>query len=322
MYTLEEIKNQLVLKSEKKSIVFPEGESEIIQSVAKTLVDEKLGTPILLFKSSDQVPSEIKNNSSIKTICLDEFDTKEFEEEFVKLRKGKATIEVAHQVMQLPNYVGAMLVKLNQADCMLSGLNNTTADTIRPALQIIGTKPGYNIASSIFIMSKGNENYIFTDCALNIKPTSQQLVEITQMAVDFAKTLNVKNVEAALLSYSTNGSGKGEDVDRVHQAVEILKSTEKDYVCEGEIQFDAAFDKKTRDKKFKNCLLTKQTPDIFVFPDINAGNIGYKIAQRMGGFEAIGPFVLGLNQPVNDLSRGATFIDVLNTAIMTLHLSY
>ncbi|UWD34679.1 phosphate acetyltransferase [Mycoplasma cottewii] len=321
MYSIQDIKNRLSENADKKSIVFPEGEASIIQNVAKTLVEEKLGNPILLFKNEADIPSDLKNHSDIKVIAIDKLDTTALEEKFVEIRKGKATIEVAKQMMQLPNYVGAMLVKMNQADCMLSGLNNTTADTIRPALQIIGTKPGYSIASSVFIMSKGEENYIFTDCALNIRPTSQQLADMTDMAADFAKTLNVKNVEAALLSYSTNGSGKGEDVDRVHAAVEILKNKEKDYLADGEIQFDAAFDKSVRDKKFPNNLLTKQTPDIFVFPDINAGNIGYKIAQRMGGFEAIGPFVLGLNQPVNDLSRGATLVDVLNTAIMTLHLS-
>ncbi|KAF7378745.1 phosphate acetyltransferase [Mycoplasma sp. HU2014] len=321
MYSIQDIKNKLSVNLDKKSIVFPEGEATVIQNVAKTLVEEKLGNPILLFKNEVDIPSDLKNHSDIKVIAIDKLDTATLEEKFVEIRKGKATIEVAKQMMQLPNYVGAMLVKMNQADCMLSGLNNTTADTIRPALQIIGTKPGYSIASSVFIMSKGEENYIFTDCALNIRPTSEQLADMTDMAADFAKTLNVKNVEAALLSYSTNGSGKGEDVDRVRAAAKILKNKEKDYLADGEIQFDAAFDKSVRDKKFPNNLLTKQTPDIFIFPDINAGNIGYKIAQRMGGFEAIGPFVLGLNQPVNDLSRGATLVDVLNTAIMTLHLS-
>ncbi|AGJ90603.1 phosphate acetyltransferase [Mycoplasma putrefaciens] len=321
MYSIQDIKDKLSAKADKKSIVFPEGEASIIQNVAKTLVAEKLAKPVLLFKQTKDIPSDLKDHKEIRVIALDQLDTTKLEEKFVEIRKGKATAEVAKQMMQLPNYVGAMLVKLNDADCMLSGLNNTTADTIRPALQIIGTKPGYSIASSVFIMSKDDQNYIFTDCALNIKPTSQQLADMTDMAADFAKTLNVSNVEAALLSYSTNGSGKGEDVDRVRQAVEILKNKQKDYLADGEIQFDAAFDKTVRDKKFSNSVLTKQTPDIFVFPDINAGNIGYKIAQRMGGFEAIGPFVLGLNQPVNDLSRGATLVDVLNTAIMTLHLS-
>ncbi|ENY54001.1 phosphate acetyltransferase [Metamycoplasma alkalescens] len=321
MYTIQEIKNKLAKEKNKKRIVLPEGEAKIIQDVAKTLIEKNLGLPILVFKYEKDIPSELKKYSNLEIIALDKFNTEEFEKKFVEIRKGKATPEQATAMMKLPNYIGCMLVKTNQADCMLSGLNNTTADTIRPALQIIGTKPQYSIASTVLIMAKNDEKYIFTDCALNIKPTSEQLVDITEMAAEFAKTINVQNIEATLLSYSTNGSGKGEDVDRVNKAVQILKSKEKNYKVEGEIQFDAAFDKLVRDKKFKDNILTKKTPDIFVFPEIHSGNIGYKIAQRMGGYEAIGPFVLGLNQPVNDLSRGATFDDVLNTAIMTLFLS-
>ncbi|PZW01463.1 phosphate acetyltransferase [Metamycoplasma auris] len=321
MFTIEEIKEKLVTNSIKKRIVLPEGEAEIIQEVAKTLIDQKLGLPVLIFKNSADIPNHLRTYKDIELIALDQFDTTEFESKFVEIRKGKATAEQAATLLKLPNYLGCMIVKTKQADCMLSGLNNTTADTIRPALQIIGTKPQYSIASSAFIMAKGNERYIFTDCALNIKPTSEQLADITNMAAEFAQIMNFKDIEATLLSYSTNGSGKGEDVDRVKKAVEILKEKNTSYKFEGEIQFDAAFDKLVRDKKFKNNSLTKQTPDIFVFPEIHSGNIGYKIAQRMGGYEAIGPFVLGLNQPVNDLSRGATFIDVLNTAIITLFLS-
>ncbi|ENY68731.1 Phosphate acetyltransferase [Metamycoplasma auris 15026] len=321
MFTIEEIKKKLATNPIKKHIVFPEGEETIIQDVAKTLVEKNLGLPILLFKNTADIPNALKDYKNIQIIALDQFDTAAFEELFVQIRKGKTTAEQAASLLKLPNYVGCMLVKTNKASCMLSGLNNTTADTIRPALQIIGVKPQYSLASSAFIMAKDNQRYIFSDCALNIKPTSEQLADITQMAAEFGSLLNFQDIEATLLSYSTNGSGKGEDVDRVKKALEILKEKNLPYKIEGEIQFDAAFDKLVRDKKFKNNTLTKQTPDIFIFPEIHSGNIGYKIAQRMGGYEAIGPFVLGLNQPVNDLSRGATFIDVLNTAIITLLLA-
>jgi phosphate acetyltransferase len=219
--------------------------------------------------------------------------------------------------MQIRAYIGAMMVKMNQADGMVCGLTFTTADTLRPALQIIKTKPNVHLASSIFWMQRKDENYFFTDCALNINPTAEQLADITKMGVQFAVDLNVPDVEAVLLSYSTKGSGSGIDAEKVRQAVTLLTTEKVNFTFDGEMQFDAAFDQTVRQKKAPNSPLKKPVPDVFVFPEIQSANIGYKIAQRLGGFEAFGPFILGLNQPVNDLSRGASLDDVLNTAILT-----
>ncbi|AVN58655.1 phosphate acetyltransferase [Mesoplasma florum] len=317
MYSVEQIKKILVDSDHKKTIVLPEGEEPKIQEVANTLVKENISKVIMLFQKSESIPSSL--DSKIEVIAIDKLDKQPLIEKFMDLRKDKTNLEQATKLMGQANYIGAMLVKMEKADCMLCGITYTTADTIRPALQIIKTSPNVALAASVFIMNKGEENYFFTDCALNLKPTSQQLADISKMTAKFAQSFDVKNPEVALLSYSTAGSGAGEDVVRVKEAVELLESQTVDFNYAGEIQFDAAWDKEIRDKKFKDCKLTKQTPDVFVFPDINAGNIGYKIAQRMGGYEAIGPFILGFNKPVNDLSRGATLTDIMNTAIITIY---
>ncbi|WP_106078782.1 phosphate acetyltransferase [Mesoplasma coleopterae] len=317
MYSVEQIKKILVNSDHKKTIVLPEGEEPKIQEVANTLVKENISKVIMLFQKTESIPTTL--DSKIEVIAIDELDKEPLIQKFMDLRKDKTNLEQATKLMGQANYIGAMLVKMEKADCMLCGITYTTADTIRPALQIIKTSPNVALAASVFIMNKGEENYFFTDCALNLKPTSQQLADISKMTAKFAQSFDVKNPEVALLSYSTAGSGAGEDVVRVKEAVELLDSQTVDFNYAGEIQFDAAWDKEIRDKKFKDCKLTKQTPDVFVFPDINAGNIGYKIAQRMGGYEAIGPFILGFNKPVNDLSRGATLTDIMNTAIITIY---
>ncbi|ATZ17649.1 phosphate acetyltransferase [Mesoplasma melaleucae] len=317
MYSVEQIKKILIDSDHKKTIVLPEGEEPKIQEVANTLVKENISKVIMLFQKAESIPTTL--DAKIEVITIDKFDKEPLIQKFMDLRKDKTNLEQATKLMGQANYIGAMLVKMEKADCMLCGITYTTADTIRPALQIIKTSPNVALAASVFIMNKGDENYFFTDCALNLKPTSQQLADIAKMTAKFAQSFDVKNPEVALLSYSTAGSGAGEDVDRVKEAINLLDSQTVDFNYAGEIQFDAAWDKEIRNKKFKDCKLTKQTPDVFVFSDINAGNIGYKIAQRMGGYEAIGPFVLGFNKPVNDLSRGATLVDIMNTAIITIY---
>jgi phosphate acetyltransferase len=317
MLSFTEIAARLKADPVKKTLVFPEGIEPRIQEVANYLAENDLGNVILILPHRKKVPSDL--DPKIKVILQDEFDVKPLVEEFMTLRNGKATLNQAQQAMDDLSYIGVMLVKNGEADAMLSGLAHTTADTLRPALQIIRTKPDTKLATSVFIMQKGEENFFFADCALNIKPTSEQLVDITTSVVHFAKSLDVYDPQAVLLSYSTNGSGAGEDVDRVTNAVKILDQTHPDFIYEGEMQFDAAFDLRTRRKKFPTARLTKNVPDVFIFPDLNSGNIGYKIAQRMGGYKAIGPFILGLNRPVNDLSRGASVEDIRQTAIMTLY---
>lgn len=281
MLQIQDIKNLLVNNENKKTIVFPEGLELKIQQTADFLIKENIANTILLFDKKEDVPSNL--NPKIKVIVLSEFDSTNMEQTFLDIRKDKATPELASKLMKQRSYFGTMLVKMGEADSMLCGLTYSTADTLRPALQIIKTSKDFSIASSVLIMKNKEENYVFTDCAFNVKPNAQQLAEIAKMAATFALDLKVENPEVAMLSYSTNGSGMGEDVEKVRAATQILSDSNVDFKFEGEIQFDAAFDKEIRDKKFSNSRITKNIPDVFVFPDINAGNIGYKIAQRMGG---------------------------------------
>ncbi|QHX36973.1 phosphate acetyltransferase [Spiroplasma sp. BIUS-1] len=320
MWSIKEIENKIKSIEKKQIVVFPEGTQEKIQQNAEFLVENELATPILLFNTKSEVPNNL--NSKINIVILDEYNKDEMTKVFLEARKGKADEETAKKLLNQRTYFGVMMMKMNLADAMICGLEYTTADTLRPALQIIKTSAKYSIASSVFLMSKENESYLFTDCALNVDPNPQQLADIASMAADFAKQLNEEDVQVALLSYSTNGSGMGPTVEKVHQAVELLKDKETQGILfDGEMQFDSAFDKDVRDKKYPNTKITKQHPDVYVFPDLNSGNIGYKIAQRLGNFQAAGPFILGLNKPVNDLSRGATLEDIKQTSIVTIYTS-
>lgn len=318
MDIIKKIESSLIANQVKKTIVFPEGQESKIQQVATYLVKNQVGKVVLIFKTRTEVPQNL--DSQVQVVCQDEIDLQPFVDRFLEIRKDKATPETALTTLQHPNYLGALLVEMNHADAMLSGLTYTTADTIRPALQIIKTKPGTSLATTAMIAQKNDEMLVFADCALVIKPTSEQLADITKTVVQFTRTLGINDPQASLLSYSTNGSGHGEDVERVVQAVQLLKTDQSvDFIFDGEMQFDAAYDQEVRAKKFPGCKISKPVPDVFIFPEIQSANIGYKIAQRLGGYKSVGPLVLGLNQPVNDLSRGATVEDIIATAIMTLH---
>ena len=200
------------------------------------------------------------------------------------------------------NYFGTMLVKMGVADCLLGGATYSTADTVRPALQLIKTKPGNKIVSSCFILVRENstggaEALAMGDCAINIKPSDDELVEIALETAKCAKIFGI-DPKVAFLSYSTKGSGKGEDVDKIRAAVSPTV---------GQLKFPGS--------------KVAGYANTFIFPDINAGNIGYKIAQRLGGFDAYGPILLGLNAPINDLSRGCNADEVYSMAIITAALS-
>lgn len=240
----------------------------------------------------------------------------------VELRRGKMDEAACRAALQKSNYFGTMLVKLGLADCLLGGATYSTADTVRPALQLIKTKPGSKIVSSCFILyrtgSKGEELYALADCAINITPDEDQLVEIAE---ETAKTAHIFGIDpkVALLSYSTLGSGKGESVDKMRNATAKLKAKNPDFPVEGELQFDAAFAPEVAAVKAPDSKVAGYA-NTFVFPDINAGNIGYKIAQRLGGFEAFGPILQGLNAPINDLSRGCNAEEVYRMAIITTAL--
>jgi len=300
-------------------IVFPEGLDERIVKAASRLASENILKPILVGNVSEVEQKAKELGVSVDGIeILDPHNYPEFDllvEKFVERRKGKATEEQARKLLLDENYFGTMLVYVHKADGLVSGAAHSTADTVRPALQIIKTKPGVNRTSGAFIMVRDDERYVFADCAINITLDAQGLGEV---AVESAKTAKMFDIDprVALLSFSTKGSAKSPETEKVIEAVKIAKELDPELVVDGEFQFDAAFVPSVAEKKAPGSVI-KGDANVFVFPSLEAGNIGYKIAQRLGKFEAVGPILQGLNAPVNDLSRGCNEEDVYKLALIT-----
>lgn len=315
-----------VLKANPRRLIFTEGPDPRILEAASRLHKEKILTPVLV-----GVPQEVE--AAAKTHGFDiagieiidpaayaEIDA--MVERMVELRKGKMTAEDCRKALSRGNYFGTMLVAMGKADALLGGATYSTADTVRPALQLVKTKPGNRIVSSCFIMVRERdgkeEKYAMGDCAINIAPSEDELVEI---AIESARTAKAFGIDpkVAMLSYSTMGSGAGESVDLVRNATAKAKAAAPDLAIDGELQFDAAFSPVVAKTKCKDSPVAGQA-NTFIFPEINAGNIGYKIAQRLGGFAAYGPILQGLNAPINDLSRGCDAEEVYQMAIITAGL--
>ena len=311
------------LKANPKTIVFTEGTDPRIQDAAAKLTAEGilnvilLGNPDAVKLTAADAKYDISKCEIIDPARYADKDA--MVEQMVELRKGKMTEEQVRDALSKGNYFGTMLVKMGKADCLLGGATYSTADTVRPALQLIKTKPGNNIVSSCFIMVKDDQKLAMGDCAINIAPNEDELVEI---AVETAKTAKVFGIDpkVAMLSYSTYGSGKGDMVTLVANATKKIKEAAPDLAVDGELQFDAAVAPEVAKVKCAGSPVAGQA-NTFIFPDINAGNIGYKIAARLGGYEAIGPVLQGLNAPINDLSRGCNAEEVYKMALVTAALS-
>ncbi|WP_019243270.1 MULTISPECIES: phosphate acetyltransferase [Bacillus] len=307
------------VQGQNKKIIFPEGTDERILAAAGRLAAENLIIPILVGKK--EVIEQKAEKLGVKLDGVEVYDPENYSEmdglvaAFVERRKGKVTEEQAFNILLDPNYFGTMFVYVNKADGLVSGAVHSTADTVRPALQIIKTKEGIRKTSGVFIMVRGDEKYVFADCAINIAPDSQDLAEI---AIESAKTAKMFNIEpkVAMLSFSTKGSAKSPETEKVSEAVKIAKEMDSSFVVDGEFQFDAAFVPSVAAQKAPGADIQGDA-NVFVFPSLEAGNIGYKIAQRLGNFEAVGPILQGLNQPVNDLSRGCNEEDVYKLALIT-----
>lgn len=302
-------------------IVFPEGNDERIVRAAARLKFEGLVNPIILGKPED-VKALLANlgfeDPKLDIINPETYaDFESMKDALVALRKGKVTPEDADKLLRDVNYFGVMLVQMGLADGMVSGAIHSTADTVRPALQIIKTKPGISRTSGVFLMNRENTNerYVMADCAINIDPTAQELAEI---AVNTAQTATIFDIDPkiALLSFSTKGSGKSPQVDKVAEATRIAKELDPELDLDGELQFDAAFVPETAAIKAPDSDVAGQA-NTFIFPDLQSGNIGYKLVQRLGMFDAIGPILQGLNKPVNDLSRGSSSDDIYKLGIIT-----
>ncbi|QTJ35240.1 phosphate acetyltransferase [Dolosigranulum pigrum] len=300
-------------------IVFPEATDARILNAVVRLHSEGLVVPILIGNEAEVHKAAENYRFNLDGIeILDPKDYAEFDamvDAFVERRNGKATEEQAREILTDVNYFGTMLVYTGKADGLVSGAAHSTADTVRPALQIIKTREGVSRTSGAFIMLRGQERYLFADCAINPNPDAQVLSEI---AVESARTAEMFDIDpkVAMLSFSTKGSASGEQADKVIEATKLAKEQNPDLAIDGELQFDAAFVSAVAQAKAPGSDVAGQAK-VFVFPELQAGNIGYKIAQRLGGFEAVGPILQGLNQPISDLSRGCVEEDVYKTAIIT-----
>ncbi|QQK08766.1 phosphate acetyltransferase [Miniphocaeibacter halophilus] len=318
MNIIESIKEKVAGKNMK--IVFPEGEDKRVLGAAIKLKNEGLIEPIML-GDIEEIKKTAKENSfdisKLQIIEIEKYD--EFDalvDAFVERRKGKATREQAVEMLKTVNYFGTMLVYTGKADGLVSGAVFSTGDTVRPALQIIKTRPGVSRTSGAMLMlGQNGEKYMFADIAINITLEPQELAEV---AVETAKTARIFDIDpkVAMLSFSTMGSAKHELAERVAEATKIAKELAPDLALDGEMQFDAAVAPEVGAKKAPNSPVAGKA-NVFVFPDLQAGNIGYKIAQRLGGYEAIGPILQGLNMPISDLSRGSNEEDIYKLSLIT-----
>ncbi len=321
------------LKANPRKIIFTEGHDARILEATARLVEGKFLTPILVGNVEEVKANAAKGGFNIDGVEI--LDPATYEgmdamvEKMVELRKGKMSAEDCRAALLKGNYFGTMLVKMGYADALLGGATYSTADTVRPALQLIKTKKGAHLVSSCFILARGDEKLAMGDCAINIdyqdtvdKTTGEVVIsaaqKLAEVAVETAKTAQVFGIDpkVAMLSFSTNGSGKGGTVKLSHDATAIAKEMAPELAIDGEMQFDAAVAPEVGQLKFPGSPVAGYA-NTFVFPCIEAGNIGYKIAQRLGGYEAYGPILQGLNAPINDLSRGCNADEVYKMAIIT-----
>ena len=312
------------LSGKNVKIVLPEGEDERVLTAATQLQSTDYVTPVLLGNEANVNALAKDKGLDISNLEIIDPETSDLKQElvtaFVERRKGKATEAQAQEMLKDVNYFGTMLVYTGKAEGLVSGAAHSTGDTVRPALQIIKTKPGVTKTSGIFFMIKGEEQYIFGDCAINPTLEAQDLAEIAVESAKSAQSFGM-SPRVAMLSFSTKGSAKSDDVEKVSNAVALAQEKVetdqlKAVVIDGEFQFDAAIVPEVAKKKAPDAQIQGDA-NVFIFPSLEAGNIGYKIAQRLGGYDAVGPVLQGLNSPVNDLSRGCSIEDVYNLSIIT-----
>lgn len=324
-----------ILKANPRKIVFTEGPDARILDAADRLKKDGFLTPILIGKVEEVREAAKKGGFDIEGLEI--IDPETYSEmdamvaKMVELRKGKMSPEECRALLLKGNYFGTMLVKLGRADALLGGATYSTADTVRPALQLVKTKPGAHLVSSCFILVRGEEKIAMGDCAINISyedtldkegnvvvSAADKLAEVAIETARCAKTFGIEP-KVAMLSFSTKGSGKGGTVQLSRDATAKAKEMAPDLAIDGEMQFDAAVSPVVGQLKFPGSPVAGYA-NTFIFPCIEAGNIGYKIAQRLGGYEAYGPILLGLNAPINDLSRGCNADEVYKMAIITAAL--
>lgn len=314
---IENIKNKIKDCNLKPTIILVEGWNPIMQEAAIFLKKENIIEPILMLRNKDQLH---KNIEHISSIIINEIDVKYYGELLYELRKSKGlTLEESNKQIIEPNYLSALMIKEGLYDGSICGIEYATKDTLRPALQIVKTSKNSSIVNTLMILEKDDDVLLFSDIGMIIDPTPNELAYITENTIRFAiESLGMKNNKTALLSFSSNGSGSGVSVDKVRNAYNIIKDRNifPDEEIFGEIQLDAAFDEIVRSKKIPN-LKWKGKANIYIFPNLDAGNISYKIMQRFANYSVTGPIVIGLDKPINDLSRGANVLEVISLSYIT-----
>ena len=307
------------IKGKNITIVYPESNDERILGAAARHAKDGLLVPVLV--GEVEATKALAKEKGIDLGDIEIIDPKTYADfdtmvaSFVERRKGKVDEEKARTMLLDPNYFGTMLVYMGKADGMVSGAVHSTGDTVRPALQIVKMAPGASRVSGAMVMIKGEERYLFSDVAINITTDVQAMGEIAVVSAATAKTFGIEP-KVALLSFSTMGSAVSPESTKVAEATEIAKNLAPELALDGELQFDAAFVEKVAKQKAPNSTVAGHA-NVFIFPSLEAGNIGYKIAQRLGGFEALGPILQGLAKPINDLSRGCNEEDAYRLAIIT-----
>jgi len=314
---MEQLKKMIVGKDLK--IMFTEGWDLRVMKAAGRLVKERIVKPVL--NGSRSVICETAKANQIDLTGIEIMDRSEYPRmdamilKMVELRKGKLSALECCDLLEKDSYFATMCLAMDEVDGLIGGATISTRETLRAALQLIKTKQGCDIVSSCFLMTKGSQQYIFGDCSLNIDPSVDELVEITMQC---AKTAQVFGIEpkVGLLSYSTFGSGAGPSVDKVKEAIQRLRRLPLAYEVDGEMQLDTAVAQEVAELKAPDCLIGGKV-NTFIFPTLDAGNIGYKLMARFGGFEAVGPILQGMRKPLNDLSRGANEDEIYKMAIVT-----
>lgn len=318
-----ELLNQIKQKSSSKNrtIVLPESHDERVLKAAEILIKEKVVSVITLGneqKIRDDAERLKINLQGVRIIDPEKSDKlSDFTNIFYNLRKHKGiTIEEARETMKKDLFFGAMMVKEGMADGSVAGSTASTTDVLRAALQCVGTSEGISIVSSFFLMILPEKIYSFADCAVVPDPDSKQLADIAISTADNHKILTGAEPNIAMLSFSTMGSATHPLIDKVIEATNIVREKRPDLNVDGELQFDAAIIDSIGKRKAPESKVAGKA-NVLVFPDLNAGNIGYKIAQRLGGAEAVGPVVQGLKKPLFDLSRGCSVDDIVNTSAIS-----
>ena len=327
MSFIEEIKNRA--KEDKKTIILPEAEDKRVLEAASKVIKQGFAKVILLGDGE-----KIKEDSSKNKIDLDGVDIinpltsnkkEEYKQKLYELRKNKGmTLEQAEELLKEPIYFGMMMLKdeNSKADGLVSGAAHSTANTLRPALQILKTKPGTKLVSAFFVMCVPdceygeNGTFIFGDSGLNQNPTADELSEIAISSSKSFEQLVMKEAKVAMLSYSTKGSAKSELTEKVIEATKLVKEKETNLMVDGELQLDAAIVPEIAASKAPDSPL-KGEANVLIFPDLDAGNIGYKLVQRLAKAEAYGPLCQGIAKPVNDLSRGCSADDIVGVVAIT-----